>query len=38
MSDDGTGAGIRMPSMLIGKSDGKILIDFITTASKEELN
>ena len=22
MSDDGTGAGIRLPSMLIGKSDG----------------
>ena len=38
MSDDGTGSGIRMPSMLIAKNDGQILIDFIKTASKEELN
>ena len=28
MGDDGTGVGIRIPSMLIGKSDGKILKDF----------
>ena len=32
MSDDGTGAGIRIPSMLISKSDGQKLIDFIETA------
>lgn len=32
MSDDGTGAGIRIPSMLISKKDGKKLIDFIETA------
>ena len=38
MSDDGTGAGIRMPSMLIGKKEGQILIDFIKSASKDELN
>ena len=37
MSDDGTGAGIRLPSMLIGKGDGKKLVDFISTASKEQL-
>lgn len=29
MSDDGTGSGIRIPSMLIGKSDGQNLIDFL---------
>lgn len=28
MGDDGTGAGIRIPSMLIGKESGKILKDF----------
>jgi hypothetical protein len=29
MSDDGTGTGIRIPSMLIGKDSGKILEDFV---------
>jgi hypothetical protein len=38
MSDDGTGAGIRMPSMLIGKADGKKLTDFLTTADKKTLD
>jgi len=28
MGDDGTGTGIRIPSMLIGKTDGEILIEF----------
>ena len=37
MSDDGTGAGIRIPSMLISKSDGAKLIDFLKTASSKEL-
>jgi PA domain len=37
MSDDGTGGGIRIPSMLIGKTDGKKLIDFIKTSSNEEI-
>jgi len=37
MSDDGTGAGIRIPSMLISKSDGDKLLDFMKTASSEEL-
>lgn len=27
MGDDGTGTGIRIPSMLIGKQNGTILID-----------
>lgn len=29
MSDDGTGAGIQIPAMLISKSDGEILKRFI---------
>ena len=29
MSDDGTGAGIRIPSMLISKKDGEILKEFL---------
>ena len=28
MGDDGTGSGIRIPSMLIGKTDGETLIKF----------
>ena len=32
MGDDGTGTGIRIPSMLIGKTDGEMLIEF---ANKE---
>lgn len=32
MGDDGTGMGIRIPSMLIGKDSGKILKDFAVTA------
>lgn len=31
MGDDGTGTGIRIPSMLIGKDTGKILKDFTVT-------
>ena len=29
MSDDGTGSGIRIPSMLIGKEDGRRIVDFM---------
>lgn len=29
MSDDGTGTGIRIPAMLIGKREGQILKDFL---------
>ena len=35
MSDDGTGLGIRIPAMLIGKKDGKILKDFLTQKNQE---
>lgn len=37
MSDDGTGGGIRIPAMLIGKTDGKKLLDFLKLASDDEL-
>jgi hypothetical protein len=33
VSDDGTGGGIRIPSMIISKTDGKKLIDFVKRAS-----
>lgn len=36
MSDDGTGGGIRIPSMLIGKNDGKKLLDWWKSASDDE--
>ena len=29
MSDDGTGSGIRIPSMLVGKRDGQKFMDFV---------
>jgi hypothetical protein len=29
MSDDGTGGGIRIPSMLISKTDGNIILDWL---------
>lgn len=28
LSDDGTGAGIRIPAILIGSKQGKVLKDF----------
>jgi hypothetical protein len=33
MSDDGTGTGIRIPSVLISKQDGETIIDYLTTAN-----
>ena len=38
MSDDGTGGGIRIPSMLIGQNDGRKLIDWMEKATQEELD
>ena len=32
LSDDGTGAGIRIPAMLINKEDGDKLKDFLKNA------
>lgn len=37
MSDDGTGGGIRIPSMLIGKTDGAVLLDWIKSATPQQL-
>lgn len=34
MSDDGTGGGIRIPSMLIGKKDGDKLLAWLSNASE----
>jgi len=38
MSDDGSGSGIRIPSMLISKEDGDKLLDFLKTATNDELS
>lgn len=37
MSDDGTGVGISIPSMLIAKDEGEKLIEFLTTAEETDL-
>lgn len=37
MSDDGTGGGIRIPSMLIGQKDGDKLINWLKSATPEDL-
>lgn len=37
MTDDGTGAGIRIPSMLISKKDGMMLLNWLTKASEDDL-
>lgn len=36
MSDDGTGGGIRIPSMLISRTDGDILVDWLKTSPISE--
>jgi hypothetical protein len=38
MSDDGTGGGIRIPSMLISKNDGDVLIEWLKTATVADKN
>lgn len=37
MSDDGTGGGIRIPSMLVSKTEGMKLLDYLKRASDIEL-
>ena len=37
MSDDGTGAGIRIPGVMIGKTSGKKLEEFMLSASEDDL-
>ena len=36
MSDDGTGGGIRIPSMLISKPDGQIILNWLASATQNE--
>ena len=36
MSDDGTGTGILIPSMIISKKDGDKLKEFLRSASEED--
>lgn len=36
MSDDSTGGGIRIPSMLISRADGQKLLDWFNKATEEE--
>jgi len=38
MSDDGTGGGIRIPAMLIGKADGKKLLDWLIRADERDID
>ena len=38
MSDDGTGSGIRIPSMLISLTDGETLVNWLANASQSDLN
>lgn len=38
MSDDGTGGGIRIPSMLVTKTEGMKLLDFLKRVSDLELD
>lgn len=33
MTDDGTGGGIRIPSMIISKSDGTLILEWLKNAS-----
>lgn len=37
MPNDGGGSSIRIPSVLISKDDGEKLIDFVETASKQDV-
>lgn len=37
MSDDGTGAGIRIPSVLVNKKSGKVLLEYIKQNPQEDI-
>jgi hypothetical protein len=37
LGDDGTSAGIRIPSLMISKKDGQILKKWFSTASEKEI-
>ena len=36
LSDDGTGAGLRIPAMLMSKTDGAKIINYLKNAKKED--
>jgi hypothetical protein len=38
MSDDGSGAGLRIPSMMINNADGEKILKFMQEATQEELD
>lgn len=38
LSDDGTGGGLRIPTMLIGKTEGRKLLDFIRRGTQQEID
>ena len=38
MADDGTGGGIRIPAMIISKTEGRKLVDFLKRASDQEID
>ena len=37
MGDDGTGGGIRIPALLISKTDGDKIIEWIKRASPQQI-
>ena len=37
MSDDGSGAGLRIPSMMVNKKDGDKILKFMNEATPEEI-
>ena len=38
LPDDGTGMGIRIPSMIIGQSDGQIIMDYVKESKDATLS
>lgn len=38
MVDDGTGNGIRIPSIMINKKEGEAILDFMRSATPDVLN
>ena len=38
MGDDGTGGGIRIPAVLISKTDGDRIVEWIKTASQAQID
>lgn len=36
MVDDGTGSGVRIPSVMVNQKEGEIILNFIESASEAE--